>query len=41
MACETGVILNQFQSIDEYKKFVDDSLERIKERKDLENVLID
>lgn len=37
--CDKEIILSQFKSIDDYKKFVDSSFEIIKSRKDLEKDL--
>ena len=39
--CEKDFILKQFKDINAYKIFVDDAYEKIKERKDLENLLLD
>ena len=37
--CEKDVILCQFNTVSEYKEFAEDSLEKIRERKDLEHLL--
>ena len=39
--CDKNFILKQFAGVNEYKKFVDDAFEKIKQRKDLENILLD
>ncbi|MDO8487894.1 MAG: transposase [bacterium] len=39
--CEKGIIIEQFKSTKEYKKFVDESYEIIKQRKELEHLLLD
>jgi REP element-mobilizing transposase RayT len=39
--CDKSVILDHFKSVDEYKKFVDESFFKIKDRKDLSNLLLD
>lgn len=39
--CERGIVLDQFEGIQEYKKFVDESYEIIKQRKDIEHFLLD
>jgi hypothetical protein len=39
--CEKDVILGQFPNVRAYSKFVEESLAKIKERKDLEHLLLD
>ncbi|MBU4338685.1 transposase [Patescibacteria group bacterium] len=39
--CEKNIILSQFKSMVEYKKFVQDSLRVIRERKDMEKLLLE
>lgn len=40
--CDKGFILKMFDSnVDAYQKFVADAFQRIRERKDLENLLLD
>ena len=39
--CEKSIILNQFSSASEYKTFAEDSLKSIKERKDMEKLLLE
>ncbi len=39
--CQKDVILNQFDTIKSYKKFAEESLGRIKERKEIEKLLLD
>jgi putative transposase len=39
--CDKKFILKQFKNVDAYKKFVDDAFVKIKERKDLEYLLLD
>ena len=39
--CEKDIILGQFDNTSEYKKFAEDSLEGIKERKEMENFLLE
>ncbi len=39
--CDRAMILEQFSSADAYARFVADSFESIKNRKDLERLLID
>lgn len=39
--CEKGIILNQFKSVLEYKKFAENSLKDIKARKDIEEFLLE
>lgn len=37
--CKKDIILDQFNTVSEYKKFAEDSLETIRERKDIEHLL--
>ncbi|MFQ5661930.1 MAG: transposase [Candidatus Paceibacteria bacterium] len=39
--CRKDIILEQFNSTEEYKKFAEDSLEDIKEKKDMEKLLLE
>ncbi len=39
--CEKSIILNQFNNTSEYKIFAEDSLKGIKERKDMEKLLLE
>jgi REP element-mobilizing transposase RayT len=39
--CEKDIILNQFSSQEEYKSFAEESLKSIRERKELEKLLLD
>lgn len=39
--CENNIILDQFNNLDEFKKFTDESLAVIKQRKELKFVLMD
>ena len=39
--CDKDFILKQFANVDVYRKFVGDAYEKIKERKDLKNLLLD
>ncbi len=41
MLCHTKTILDNFKNSEEYEKFVDNSFEKIKERKDLKLLLLD
>lgn len=41
VSCDKNIILDQFQTIKEYKKFIDSSYEIIKSRKDIEKFLLD
>lgn len=39
--CEKGIVLGQFNNFSEYKEFAESSLENIKERKELEKLLLE
>lgn len=39
--CKKDIILNQFKNVVEYRGFVEDSLKVAKERKDMENILLE
>jgi len=39
--CQKDIILDQFDTIENYKKFAEESLERIKERKEMKKFLLD
>ncbi len=39
--CQKDIILSQFDTVESYKKFAEESLEKIKERKELEKFLLE
>ena len=41
IVCENDIILSQFKNIDEFRKFTDESYKIIKEKKEIEHLLLD
>jgi len=39
--CDKSLILSRFREIGAYRKFIDGNYEKIKQRKDLEHLLLD